>query len=67
MCLIGFFIAIFIHSILRGNGNVFEGMKNIYEKDPACKNILHAILLYPGFHHTYRLFFCTLCHHTHYR
>ena len=24
--------------------------KNIYEKDPACKNILHSILLYPGFH-----------------
>ena len=24
--------------------------KNIYEKDPACNNILHAIILYPGFH-----------------
>ena len=24
--------------------------KNIYKKDPACKNILHSILLYPGFH-----------------
>ena len=30
--------------------NLFLDAKNIYEKDPACKNILHAILLYPGFH-----------------
>ena len=30
--------------------NIFLDAKNIYEKDPACKNILHAILLYQGFH-----------------
>ena len=30
--------------------NLFLDAKNIYEKDPACKNILHSILLYPGFH-----------------
>lgn len=30
--------------------NLFLDAKNIYEKDPACKNILHAIILYPGFH-----------------
>ena len=29
---------------------LFIDAKNIYEKDPACKNILHAVLLYPGFH-----------------
>ena len=30
--------------------NLFLDAKNIYEKDPACKNVLHAIILYPGFH-----------------
>lgn len=28
----------------------YEDAKNIMEKDPACPNILQAILLYPGFH-----------------
>ena len=48
--------------------NLYEDAKNIKQKDPACKNIIEAILLYPGFHilifHTiahffykYRLFF----------
>ena len=29
---------------------LYEDAKNIVEKDPACRNILEAILLYPGFH-----------------
>ncbi len=27
-----------------------EDAKNIKEKDPACKNIIEVIILYPGFH-----------------
>lgn len=30
--------------------NLYEDAKNIKEKDPACKNVLEAILLYQGFH-----------------
>lgn len=34
--------------------NVFKELyadaKNIKEKDPACRNVLEAIILYPGFH-----------------
>ena len=30
--------------------NLYEDAKNIYEKDPACRSIIEAILLYPGFH-----------------
>ena len=29
---------------------LYEDAKNIKEKDPACKNILEVIILYPGFH-----------------
>lgn len=29
---------------------LYEDAQNIKEKDPACPNILQAILLYPGFH-----------------
>ena len=29
---------------------LYEDAKNIKEKDPACKNIIEAIILYPGFH-----------------
>ena len=29
---------------------LYEDAKNIVKKDPACRNILEAILLYPGFH-----------------
>ena len=29
---------------------LYEDAKNIKNKDPACRNILEAILLYPGFH-----------------
>ena len=36
--------------MFKGIKELFLDAKNIYEKDPACKNILHAILLYPGFH-----------------
>ena len=30
--------------------NLYEDAKNIMSKDPACRNIIEAILLYPGFH-----------------
>lgn len=29
---------------------LYEDAKNIKEKDPACRNILEVIILYPGFH-----------------
>ena len=29
---------------------LYEDAKNIVKKDPACRNILEAIILYPGFH-----------------
>ena len=29
---------------------LYEDAKNIKEKDPACRNVLEAIILYPGFH-----------------
>lgn len=29
---------------------LYEDAKNIKEKDPACKSIIEAIILYPGFH-----------------
>ena len=30
--------------------SLYEDAKNIKEKDPACRNVLEAIILYPGFH-----------------
>ena len=30
--------------------NLYKDAKNIKDKDPACKNIFEAILLYQGFH-----------------
>lgn len=30
--------------------NLYYDAKNICEKDPACRNVLEAIILYPGFH-----------------
>ena len=29
---------------------LYEDAKNISKKDPACRNVLEAIILYPGFH-----------------
>lgn len=29
---------------------LYEDAKNITEKDPACRNVIEAIILYPGFH-----------------
>lgn len=34
---------------------LYEDAKNIVNKDPACRNIFEAIILYPGFH-------AVLCH-----
>lgn len=39
--------------------NLYEDAKNICEKDPACRSIIEAILLYPGFH---ALFFYRIAH-----
>mgnify|MGYP000189235112 FL=1 len=30
--------------------DLYEDAINIKEKDPACRNVLEAIILYPGFH-----------------
>ena len=29
---------------------LYEDAKNICQKDPACRNIVEAVILYPGFH-----------------
>lgn len=31
---------------------LYEDAKNIQKKDPACRNILEAIILYPRISHT---------------
>ena len=38
---------------------LYEDAKNIKEKDPACRNIFEAIILYPGFH---AIFFHRIAH-----
>ena len=38
---------------------LYEDAKNITEKDPACRNVLEAIILYPGFH---AIFFHRIAH-----
>ena len=38
---------------------LYEDAKNICEKDPACRNIFEAIILYPGFH---AIFFHRIAH-----
>ena len=39
--------------------SLYVDAKNIKEKDPACRNILEAIILYPGFH---AIFFHRIAH-----
>ena len=39
--------------------SLYEDAKNIREKDPACRNVLEAIILYPGFH---AIFFHKIAH-----
>ena len=29
---------------------LYDDAKNILDKDPACRNVLEVIILYPGFH-----------------
>lgn len=36
--------------MISGIKKLYEDAKNIKKKDPAVKNILEVILLYPGFH-----------------
>ena len=39
--------------------HLYEDAKNIKQKDPACRNIFEAIILYPGFH---AIFFHRIAH-----
>lgn len=39
--------------------SLYEDAKNIKEKDPACRNVLETIILYPGFH---AIFFHRIAH-----
>lgn len=39
--------------------SLYEDAKNIKEKDPACRNVLEAIILYPSFH---AIFFHRIAH-----
>lgn len=43
---------------------LYEDAKNIKERDPACRNIVEVILLYPGFHVLvlYRIAHFFYCH-----
>ena len=38
---------------------LYEDAKNICQKDPACRNVIEAIILYPGFH---AIFFHRIAH-----
>ena len=38
---------------------LYEDAKNITKKDPAARNVLEVIILYPGFH---ILFFYRIAH-----
>ena len=38
---------------------LYEDAKNIRKKDPACRSVLEAIILYPGFH---AIFFHRIAH-----
>ena len=38
---------------------LYEDAKNIQGKDPACRNVFEAIILYPGFH---AIFFHRIAH-----
>lgn len=39
-CLLAFLCALLIHGYMRGNGNILEGIKEIYEKDVLRRTIL---------------------------
>lgn len=41
-CLLAFGIALLLHSILRGNGNILEGIKSIYKEDILRRTIISA-------------------------
>ena len=41
-CLLAFGIALLLHSILRGNGNILEGIKSIYKEDILRRTIIPA-------------------------
>lgn len=38
---------------------LYQDAKNIQKKDPACRNVFEAIILYPGFH---AIFFHRIAH-----
>ncbi len=39
-CILAFIIAMFIHASLRGNGNIIEGLKEIYENDVLRRTLI---------------------------
>ena len=39
-----------INKVMKLLKSLYEDARNIVNKDPACRNILEAIVLYPGFH-----------------
>lgn len=43
---------------------LYGDAKNICDKDPACRNVFEAIILYPGFH---AIFFHRIAHFLHYK
>lgn len=38
-CLLGFFLALLIHGVIRGNGDIITGIKEIYEKDVTRRTL----------------------------
>ena len=36
--------------MIKGLKELYEDAKNICRRDPACRNVFEAIILYPGFH-----------------
>ena len=45
--------------MIKGLKELYIDAKNICYKDPACRNVLEAIILYPGFH---AIFFHRIAH-----
>ena len=44
---------------MRFFGSLYEDAKNICDRDPACRSVFEAIVLYPGFH---SIFFHRIAH-----
>lgn len=48
--ILDFVLTLIINEIYKFFKELYEDAKNIQKKDPAAKNILEVIILYPGFH-----------------